>query len=218
MGFLDMLKKSATDTLKRTANNAIRQTTNQAVKSANNAVKNAFNSSEKSDKSEKSGKSEKFLFATLPGNLSEMTALPEASLDTPFKAAALTVCALCVFAEDKEKGIEMLNWLKGPQPLTPSEIQFISDRFMDGKSYIPGSYFEGAVPDNDYTVTLPAKIVISDNPYSYQDENYATLYITSGGADSPRQVKLRRKGEQWFLWEQFLLSDIRIPKSADPWA
>jgi hypothetical protein len=42
--------------------------------------------------------------------------------------------------------------------------------------------------------------------------------MTSGGADSPRQIKLRRKGEQWFLWEQFLLPDIRKPESSNPWA
>ena len=52
----------------------------------------------------------------------------------------------------------------------------------------------------------------------YDAEGYATLYLRSGGADSPRQVKLRRKGEQWFLWEQFLLSDIRTPAKDDPWA
>ena len=42
----------------------------------------------------------------------------------------------------------------------------------------------------------------------------------SGGADSARQIKLRTKPStgQWFLWEQFLLADIRKPVSADPWA
>ena len=36
----------------------------------------------------------------------------EASLDTPFKTAALTVLALCAYAADKNIGIEMLNWLR----------------------------------------------------------------------------------------------------------
>ena len=37
--------------------------------------------------------------------------------------------------------------------------------------------------------------------------------------DSPRPIKLRRKGNgQWFLWEQYLMTGIRIPTSADPWA
>lgn len=43
-------------------------------------------------------------------------------------------------------------------------------------------------------------------------------YIRSSGADSPRPIKLRQKGNQWFLWEQYLMPDIRKPKSADPWA
>ena len=61
-----------------------------------------------------------------------------------------------------------------------------------------------------------------ENPYSRDqfDDGYLTLYIKSGGGDNPRQVKLRTKPStgQWFLWEQFLLSDIRQPVSADPWA
>jgi hypothetical protein len=45
------------------------------------------------------------------------------------------------------------------------------------------------------------------------------LHIRSGGADSPREVVLRQKGDgQWLLWEQFLTVGIRQPKSADPWA
>ena len=34
-----------------------------------------------------------FTFQALPESLAQMQALPEASLDTPFKTAALTVCA-----------------------------------------------------------------------------------------------------------------------------
>ncbi len=156
-------------------------------------------------------------FEKLPANVEELKALPEASLDTPFKAAALTVAALCRYPENKDDCTAMLDFLKGPQPLSPYEKQFLRDRFMD-KDYVPRSYFNGAAPANNYEPAKPYTIEIFDNPYSYQDENYATLHIRSGGADSPRQVKLRRKGEQWFLWEQFLLSDIRKPASDDPWA
>ncbi|WP_442872029.1 DUF6935 domain-containing protein [Blautia sp.] len=47
-----------------------------------------------------------------------------------------------------------------------------------------------------------------------------TLYVACSGADSPRPLKLRNKPStgQWFLWEQQLLTGIRIPKEADPWA
>ena len=42
-------------------------------------------------------KRETFTFRALPESLAEMQALPEASLDTPFKTAALTVLALCAY-------------------------------------------------------------------------------------------------------------------------
>lgn len=40
----------------------------------------------------------------------------------------------------------------------------------------------------------------------------------SGGADSPREIVLRRLGDgRWMLWDQFLLLSIRKAKSDDPW-
>ena len=66
-------------------------------------------------------KRERFTFAALPESLAEMQALPEASLDTPFKTAALTVLALCAYAADKSIGTEMLNWMRGPRPLNGQE-------------------------------------------------------------------------------------------------
>ena len=60
---------------------------------------------------------------------------------------------------------------------------------------------------------------MSENPYSYQNQGYATLYIRSGGADSPRSVQLRlAKDGKWYLWEQFILVGIRQPESQNPWA
>ena len=44
------------------------------------------------------------------------------------------------------------------------------------------------------------------------------LEIRSSGADSPRQIKLRKKGNECFLWQQYLLPDIRTPKKDDAWA
>ncbi|MBR1731281.1 MAG: hypothetical protein IJ725_02465, partial [Ruminococcus sp.] len=68
---------------------------------------------------------------------------------------ALTLCALCAYAASAEVGKEMLNFLKGPAPLTPSEIGFINERFRDNSPLLPFSYFEGAKPDNDYTPDKP---------------------------------------------------------------
>ena len=158
-------------------------------------------------------------FAALPESVEQMKALPQGQLKSVYDTAALTVCALCAYAAAPEVGIEMLNFLKGPQPLSPHEKQFLRDRIV-GKEYIPFSFFQGATPDNDYTPSQPYTITIETNPYTYQNEGYATMHIRSGGADSIRQVQLRQQGStgQWFLWEQFLLSDIRQPKSQNPWA
>ena len=183
-----------------------------AQQAANTAVSGAVQSI--------GSKTERFTFSALPESLAEMQALPEASLDTPFKTAALTVCALCAYAADKEVGTEMLNWLRGPRPLTGQDILFLNDRFRYGKTYLPFTYFVGATPENSYQPTTPYTITVSENPYSFDEENWTTLYVTSGGADNPRPIKLRKNPStgQWFLNEIQCLADIRVPVAEDPWA
>ena len=164
-------------------------------------------------------KSETFTFTSLPESLAQMQALPEANLSSPFHTAALTVCALCAYAADKAIGTEMLNWLRGPRPLSAHEISFLNDRFRDSGTYIPFSYFKGATPENDYTPDQPFTITVESNATSDDVAGYKKLLLKSGGADSPRSVMLRMRGDgMWFLWEQYLLPGIRVPKSADPWA
>ena len=158
------------------------------------------------------------VFTKLPDNFAEFTALPQAAMDDPFKTAALTVLALCFYPQDKDACIQMLNFLKGPQPLSTYEQQFLADRFRDS-DYVPRSYFSGAVPANDYKPAQPYTVKVSENPYSYQDQGYAKLYLKSGGADSERPIQLRQaKDGKWYMWEQFLLSGIRPPESTNPWA
>ena len=162
---------------------------------------------------------ETFTFAALPESLAEMQALPEASLSTPYQTAALTVCALCAYAADRQIGTEMLNWLRGPRPLTGVDTSFLNDRFRGGKTYLPFSYFVGASPENNYTPREPFTLTVESSHISDAEQGYKKLFIPCGGADSPRPIKLRRKGDgRWFLWEQYLLTDIRPPKAADPWA
>ncbi len=157
----------------------------------------------------------------IPVTLAQLQAMPEASLKEPQYAAALTIAALSVYPVDKNAALEMLEFLQGPRGLTPYDKQFLTDRFRD-KDYVPRSYFNGATPANNYEPSEPYTLTFFENPYSRDHiaEGYLTLHIRSGGADSPRQIKLRTKPStgQWFLWEQFLLSDIRKPASADPWA
>lgn len=160
-----------------------------------------------------------FSFNSLPSTLNDFLSLPQISMSTPFETAALTVIALCAYPENKDESYAMLDHLRGPRKLNGMKKQFIRDRFMDGKTYIPRSYFVGANPDNDYTPNQPYKIIVEENPNSYVQENMAKLYISSGGADSLRAVELRlAKDGKWYLWEQYLLVGIREPESSNPWA
>jgi hypothetical protein len=159
-----------------------------------------------------------FVFQHLPESLEEMKALPEAALQSPFQTAALTVCALCSYAADKKTGTEMLNWLRGPRPLSNFDLSFLDDRLRDGKTYVPFSYFQGATPDNDYFPSQPFKLIVESNPTSDDVQGYFKVTIRSGGADTPRSVQLRQKSDGiWLLWEQYLMADIRLPKTMDPW-
>ena len=181
-------------------------------------LKNVANDAVNAVSSATSNTKETFTFAALPESLAELQALPEASLDSPFKTAALSVCALCAYGADKQIGIEMLNWLRGPRPLSNYDLSFLNDRFRDGHHVI-FSYFSGARPDNNYTPDQPFMLTIEAGPYADANPGYKKLHIRSGGADNPREIVLRRTGEgKWFLWDQFLLVSIRPPKSADPWA
>lgn len=117
-------------------------------------------------------------------------------------------------------GIDLLNFLRGPRSLTGQDISFIRDRFRGGaRNYIIFSYFGGAKPENAYTPSQPYTVTVTSDAHSFDEQGYARLYIACGGADSPRPIKLRKKGDgQWCLWEQYLLTDIRQPKANDPWA
>ncbi|MCQ2526903.1 MAG: hypothetical protein MJ130_09070 [Lachnospiraceae bacterium] len=158
-------------------------------------------------------------FNSLPTNIAELQALPEASLDTPFKTAALALAVLCNYEKDPAATVEMMNFLKGPEPMSNYEQGFIKER-LAGKYYKTFSFFAGATVENNYTPTQPYQITVEANPYSFNEENWATMYVKSAGADSPRPIKLRKKPStgQWFINEVQCLSDIRIPVAADPWA
>lgn len=67
---------------------------------------------------------------------------------------------------------------------------------------------------------MPYRVRVSSTPYSFDNENWATLYVHSAGSDSPRPIRLRKKPStgQWFLVEIQFLSDIRTPAAQDKWA
>lgn len=156
---------------------------------------------------------------SLPKDLSELMALPGADLQNEYVVAALCVAALCQWETNRDAAVEMINYLRGPRPLSVFDQQFLRDRLV-GKQYKTFSFFHGATVQNNYTPTSPLTIEVNANPYSYNQENMATLYLNSAGADSPRPISLRKKPStgQWFVWEITFLSDIRVPAEQDPWA
>ncbi|MBP3368460.1 MAG: hypothetical protein J6L71_03400 [Clostridia bacterium] len=162
---------------------------------------------------------EKFTFSALPTDVDELKALPEAKLDTAFKATALTILALNRYEADPDAAIRMLNFLKGPEEFGGKEQSFLKDR-LSGKGYKARSFLGGATPENNYTPSTPYTVTVSENPYSFDEENWATLYVTSGGADNPRPIKLRKKPStgEWFLNDIQCLSDVRLPVAEDKWA
>ena len=161
------------------------------------------------------------VFQEMPETLEQMMALPEAKMKDPFDVAALTVAALCVWPSNKDESIRMLNFLKGPQPLSPMQISFITDRFRDA-DYVPRSYLKGATPQNNYMPQRPYSVEIYEGAHSRDtfSQGYLKLFLNSGGADNPREIQLRTKPStgDWFLWEQFILVGIRVPDAANPWA
>lgn len=164
-------------------------------------------------------KSVTFTFSRVPSSLQEFKTLPEASLDTPFKSVALMMLACLIFENNQDLFFEILDFLNGPDSVTGFSKQFYSER-LKGKTYIVKSFFKGSNPGNNYTPTLPLTIDVFENPYSYPEDNWAMMLVESSGADSLRQVKLRKKPStgQWFIVEALCLGDIRMPTSEDPWA
>lgn len=165
-------------------------------------------------------KSETFTFNAIPRTPEELKAIPECDLSTPFKTCALAMLVCLNYENDRQGTIDMLDVLRGPAPSSPYEVQFLRDR-LAGHEYVARSFFKGTSPENNYTIEEPFTITVEDNPYSYPDENWATMYLKSSGADSKRPVKFRLKPStgQWFLSDPLgVLASIRVPKEADPWA
>ncbi len=199
MGFFDKLK----DNIENTAKSAAKDLMSENADGLRNAT------------------FETIVLGKIPSSLEELKAMDGADFKDAEKVVALTVAALCMYPADKNVCIDMLNYLKGPRPLSNYEIQFLSERFR-GKDYLAASYLVGATYENNYEPSEPytVKVYTTSHTDDLISEGYKQFFLKSGGADSARGVKLRKKEStgEWFLWEYLLLPDIRKPKSADPWA
>ncbi|MCL2517035.1 MAG: hypothetical protein FWF15_00600 [Oscillospiraceae bacterium] len=175
------------------------------------------------DKSKKptGGGTKSIAFSALPMTHAEFAALPQAEMQSPYDTAAMFVLALNAYTKNQIESVAMMTFLKGFSTLSGRELQMLKTEMgqRNKGEFLARSYFAGAVPQNDYTPSQPYTVVVSDTPYSYDNQGYAKLYVACGGADSPRPIMLRQaKDGKWYLWEQFLLPGIKPPASANPWA
>ena len=160
----------------------------------------------------------KITVSSVPTTSEEFSALPQNDLSKPENTCAMFLLALALYLKDCDAGVAALNTLRDPRPLGNYDIQFLRDR-LRGKSYLPLAYFDGATPTNNYVPTTPLTLeVIADSRPQDIEEGYLRLFLKTAGADSPRPIKLRQKGDFWYLWEySSILSGIRIPSEADAW-
>ncbi len=210
MGLFDRLKNSVESKAKSFASDLVSGDNNKAEdKAANNPDGLAY------------AKCVNIAFGKIPTTLEEFKSMDGADFMDPNKVVALSVVALCVYPKNSELAIEMINFLKGPKPLSTYELGFIKERFR-GREYLADSYLDGATYKNEYKPNEPLSINVYKTSHSEDaiSEGYLQLFLKSGGADNGRGVRLRKKESsgQWFLWEYFILSEIRKPESEDPWA
>ena len=161
----------------------------------------------------------KMTVSSVPTTSEEFSALPQNDLSKPENTCVMFLLALALYLKDSDAGVAALNTLRGPRPLSNYDIQFLRDR-LRGKSYLPLAYFDGATPANNYVPSSPLTLeVIADSRPQDVEEGYLRLFLKTAGADSLRPIKLRQKGDLWYLWEySSILSGIRIPSAEDAWA
>lgn len=168
--------------------------------------------------------SKDFVFNSIPMNLEELKARPEANQLDPFGVAALTVIALNIYPANPEESFKMMEYLNGPNGFSNMDKSFIKDRFAQNGDSTPRSYFNGTSPENSYEPSEPYTITVKTTPHSHDmGDGYITLYLKSSGADSIRPVSFRNQPStgKWFLqsdsWHG-LLAGIRKPANENPWA
>ena len=158
-----------------------------------------------------------FVFTRFPGNREEMQLLIDAyTLEDAENTAAFYIAALNIYPYDEEEALAMIDLLRGPQPLSEEDKRFLKERLSD-KMYLPRVYFEGATPENDYTPEDPWTLIIYEDPVE-APEGYEYVYVLTAGADSPRRIVTREKGDSEYLWDYVsTLVQVRDPASVDPW-
>lgn len=170
-------------------------------------------------------------FSRLPQNAKDMDAV---DFTDEFQVAAAIIACFARYESNPDSCFEMLDVLMGPESPSAFDKSFVKEQFSQ-YPYVARSYVDGAAPDNDYYAkelgaegspdsdsSLKISYTISEGPYSRDEDGYVQLWLQSGGADSARAVKLRKKAStgEWFLFSDTykgLLAGIRQPASSDAW-
>ena len=159
----------------------------------------------------------KVTFKQMPQTARDLQALLEVYPQSDARnAGAFFIASLVRYLDSTDDGHEMIDLLRGPRPMNDMDKDFLKDRLRE-KSYLPGAYFEGATPENDYTPDTPWTLLVYDDPMN-AEEGYLYIQVETTGADSRRRITLREKDGQYYLWEYSnVLTGIRLPASQDPW-
>ena len=167
----------------------------------------------------KNGNEAIYTFDKIPTSVEDFNGI-DAYLREPTFAPAAFIMVMCNYEKDKETCYKLLDILNGPKEFNNFDKSYYEDRFMDGKFYKPFSYLEGAKPDNNYVPNTPYVVHVWENPNGPIEENYKGLLMVSSGADNKRQATVRLKPSEgnWYLTQEMLLGDIKIPVKDDEWA
>jgi hypothetical protein len=160
-----------------------------------------------------------YTFDKIPTVDEDITGIEE-YLKEPSFAPAFLALTMCGYKTNKEFCFKVLDILNGPKDINGFDRSYYEDRFMDGKYYKPYSYFDGATPENNYTPDEPYVVHVYEDPNGIKDEGYKSFLMKSSGSDSKRKVTVRLKPSisSWFIVDEMLFADIRIPKKDDDWA
>lgn len=169
----------------------------------------------------------------IPQTLEEFIALRNNIAHNPEGGLACFIVALHHFASGHPEGLSMiiicrdiddLNASEAPgnykgYALSNTEHQLLTSQ-LNKQNFIPASYFSGATPENDYSITgTGAEFVFTTNAYSGDiNSGRIKIMVQCSGAASPRPTTLVRNDKGIWKVKEYssLIVGIQTPKSLRP--
>lgn len=139
----------------------------------------------------------------------------------PYVVAALTIQTICNY-ENEEMFYKMLSNLLGPkQEINPMFKQKIKDRMIQNNKYeyIGYGYFKNTKCEDNYKLPEILEIEVTDSASQAVEEGYLRVDLTHTGADSKRQIMLRKaKDNNYYLWSDTIINLlVDVKKEDDFW-